>query len=178
MSYTSEQLKDIPLDSLYDLLKPITIPRTNPRSTFINWGLSYTCSPLAVFEPSTEYHCALILELARREGRSVRAAGVGHSPSDLACTSGYMVRTEKLCKIIEASCRYLVCFCFFSRHLSPFISPGDLRKCALSHFGLLRTIRIWSFVFPLFLIIIFRNCRHTGLTIELGFLLCLFLADW
>ncbi|OBZ74341.1 L-gulonolactone oxidase [Grifola frondosa] len=59
--------------------------------------------PLAVFEPENEEQCALILELARREGKTVRAAGIGHSPSDLACTTGFMLRTEKLCKIIEVN---------------------------------------------------------------------------
>ncbi|KAI0946179.1 hypothetical protein AcV7_010218 [Taiwanofungus camphoratus] len=97
------RLAAIPLQDLYTLLQPITVPAGHARATFINWGLSYVCTPLAVFEPESEYHCQLVLELARREGKSVRAAGVGHSPSDLACTSGYMLRTEKLNKIIEVS---------------------------------------------------------------------------
>lgn len=43
----------------------------------------------------------LIVELARREGTSVRCAGAGHSPSDLACTQGYMIRTDKLDALVE-----------------------------------------------------------------------------
>ena len=86
---------------LYRLLEPITLPASSPKAKFINWGLSYECSPLAVFEPETPEQCAAALELARREGRTLRAAGVGHSPSDLACTSGFMLRTERLCRIIE-----------------------------------------------------------------------------
>ncbi|KZT05230.1 L-gulonolactone/D-arabinono-1,4-lactone oxidase [Laetiporus sulphureus 93-53] len=96
-------LADLPLQALYARLQPITVPAGHPRATFINWGLSYACTPLAVFEPETEQQCELVFELARREGRTVRAAGVGHSPSDLACTSGYMLRTEKLNKIIEVN---------------------------------------------------------------------------
>lgn len=96
-------LADIPTQTLYGLLEPVTIPSESPRASFINWGLSYECTPLAVFEPETEYQCELVLELARREGRTVRAVGVGHSPSDLACTSQFMLRTEKLNKIIEVS---------------------------------------------------------------------------
>jgi len=94
-------LHDIPLETLHDLLQPITVPSTSPKASFTNWGLSYTCRPLMVFEPETEYQCDLILELARREGQTVRAAGVGHSPSDLACTSGYMLRTDRLRAILE-----------------------------------------------------------------------------
>lgn len=105
MSSTSRPsaLANVPLETLYALLQPVTVPAGHPRATFINWGLSYSCTPLAVFEPETEYQCELILELARREGKTVRAAGVGHSPSDLACTSGYMLRTENMNKIIEVN---------------------------------------------------------------------------
>ncbi|KAI0695312.1 D-arabinono-1,4-lactone oxidase-domain-containing protein [Cytidiella melzeri] len=91
----------LPLDTLHTLLRPVTLTPADPRSRFINWGLSFECTPLAVFEPETEYQCELILELARRQGKTVRAAGVGHSPSDLACTTEFMLRTEKLNKIIE-----------------------------------------------------------------------------
>lgn len=97
------QLSSIPLDTLYRLLEPVTAPPSSPKASFTNWGLSYGCTPLAVFVPESERHCELILELARREGKRVRAVGVGHSPSDLACTSEFMVRTEKLNKIIEVS---------------------------------------------------------------------------
>lgn len=47
--------------------------------------------------------CALIFELARREGKTVRAVGVGHSPSDLACTNEYMLRTTKLDRVLDVS---------------------------------------------------------------------------
>ncbi|GBE87097.1 L-gulonolactone/D-arabinono-1,4-lactone oxidase [Sparassis latifolia] len=98
---TRPSLADISLHTLYKLLEPITVPAGQPRASFINWGLSFRCSPLAVFEPENEYQCELIFELVRREGKTVRAAGIGHSPSDLACTADYMLRTEKLNKIIE-----------------------------------------------------------------------------
>lgn len=93
----------LPMETLLNVLQPITVPTSSPKASFTNWGLSYTCKPTVVFEPETEEQCELIVELARREGQSVRATGVGHSPSDLACTSGYMLRTEKLSKVIEVS---------------------------------------------------------------------------
>lgn len=94
-----EDLSRISLSSLYDLLEPITIPAGS--ASFTNWGGTFTCIPLSIFEPVDERQCELILELARREGKTVRAVGVGHSPSDLACTSGYMLQTMKLDKILE-----------------------------------------------------------------------------
>lgn len=95
------KLEDIPLHSLYNLLRPITLPRKLTR--FNNWGRAFYCTPLAIFEPESLFQCKLVLELARREGKTVRAAGVGHSPSDLACTSGYMVRLTKMNRLIQVS---------------------------------------------------------------------------
>ena len=89
--------------SLNDDLKEITVPPFSPHATFTNWANTYVCVPLAVFEPRTARQCALIFELARRKGKTVRAVGVGHSPSDLACTDEYMLRTTKLDKILEVS---------------------------------------------------------------------------
>ncbi|KAF9491105.1 gulonolactone oxidase Lgo1 [Pleurotus eryngii] len=94
----SRSLSDIPLQNLYHLLQPLTL---SPDARFTNWGRTFTCQPLAVFLPETEYQCELILELARREGKTVRAVGVGHSPSDLACTNEYMLRTERLNRLLE-----------------------------------------------------------------------------
>src|SRR5947209_6325061 len=94
---SSSTVRALSLDALCDALRPIVVtasPSLAPR--FTNWARTFSCSPLAIFEPETEHHCQLVLELARREGRVVRAVGVGHSPSDLACTSAYMLRTTKL----------------------------------------------------------------------------------
>ncbi|KZT66748.1 L-gulonolactone/D-arabinono-1,4-lactone oxidase [Daedalea quercina L-15889] len=125
----------LPLDVLYALLEPITVPATHPRASFVNWGLTYACTPLAVFEPASPYQCELVFELARRERKTVRATGVGHSPSDLACTSGYMLRTEKLNKIIEVR--------LFSSFLSgsprPFFAP--LRPSRSCHGGEIPVLR-------------------------------------
>lgn len=89
--------------SLYHALSHVTVPASSPRLTFANWANTFVCRPLAVFEPRTVHQCALIFELARREGKTVRPVGVGHSPSDLACTDEYMLRTTKLDKILEVS---------------------------------------------------------------------------
>jgi len=90
---------DIPIENLYNLLEPITIPVNNAR--FTNWGKTFTCTPYALFEPENEFQCELVLELAKREGKTVRAVGVGHSPSDLACTSEFMVRMTRLNRVLE-----------------------------------------------------------------------------
>ncbi len=103
MSALSLPPSDIPLDELYSLLNPVTVDRSSSAAVFQNWGRTFKCTPSSVFRPESEHHLELILELARREGQTVRAVGVGHSPSDLACTSGYMVQMSQLDKIIEVS---------------------------------------------------------------------------
>lgn len=103
LDYSTSTLANIPLNLLYEQLRPITLPAN--RSRFNNWGRAFYCTPLAIFEPESQYQCKLILELARREGKTVRAVGVGHSPSDLACTSGYMVRLTKMNRLIQVCCR-------------------------------------------------------------------------
>ena len=90
-------------ESIVELLRSIVVPGRSRRSRFTNWGLTYTCVPLTIFEPETIDQCALVLELARREGRRLRFAGIGHSPSDLACTSEYMLRTTKLNRVLQVS---------------------------------------------------------------------------
>jgi L-gulonolactone oxidase len=92
---------EIPLQNLYDLLQPITVSPSSPKARFTNWAHTYHATPLAVFEPESDFQCELILELARRERKVVRAVGVGHSPSDLACTNEFMLRTGKLNRLLE-----------------------------------------------------------------------------
>lgn len=53
--------------------------------------------------PTTALQCRQILELARREGARVHPVGAGHSPSDLACTNGWLVRMEGLRGTVKVS---------------------------------------------------------------------------
>ncbi|KIY48528.1 L-gulonolactone/D-arabinono-1,4-lactone oxidase [Fistulina hepatica ATCC 64428] len=93
-----EDLSDLSIETLYERLRPVTATK---GTTFINWGQSFECTPLTVFEPTNEDECRLVFELARREGKHVSFAGIGHSPSDLACTSEFMLRTTKLNRVLE-----------------------------------------------------------------------------
>jgi L-gulonolactone oxidase len=94
--YTSLSTDDIRV-----ALQPVTVTPDSNNAAFINWGKTYRCFPRAVFQPEDESHCRLILELARREGATVRACGTGHSPSDLTCTTGYLLRTDKLQRVLQ-----------------------------------------------------------------------------
>ena len=120
---------DIPLEELYNLLEPVTIDRSSSAAVFQNWGRTFTCRPSSVFRPENERHLELILELARREEQTVRAVGVGHSPSDLACTSGYMVQMNRLDNIIEV--RRVTGLSYLRISIAGHLSPS-FRSAAMS----------------------------------------------
>jgi FAD binding domain len=110
----------IPLHRLYHLLQPLTVV---PDPVFRNWGRTFTCTPSSIFRPENEEQLELILQLARRENKVVRAVGVGHSPSDLACTSGYMVQMHLLDEIIEVRKQSPPSYLFLTR---TFVRPFSL----------------------------------------------------
>ncbi|KAG0310769.1 hypothetical protein BGZ99_000144 [Dissophora globulifera] len=67
---------------------------------FENWSKTFRCVPEQYFTPTTEEEVVKIIHLARLSGKRVKAIGTGHSPSDLACTDGFMVNTDKLNSLI------------------------------------------------------------------------------
>jgi L-gulonolactone oxidase len=105
----SVDIKNISTPALYSLLEPCIIPPSSPRAKFANWSRTYHCTPFLVFEPSDVDQCRLIFQLAHREQRSVRIIGEGLSPSDLPCTSDYMLRTSKLNKVRVVRYQFLIC---------------------------------------------------------------------
>ncbi|KAG0252057.1 hypothetical protein DFQ27_008304, partial [Actinomortierella ambigua] len=82
---------------LYLELKAIT---TTGR-VFKNWAKTFSCVPEQYFTPQTEDDIVKIIHLARIVGKKVKAIGSGHSPSDLACTDGFMINTDKLNRLIK-----------------------------------------------------------------------------
>jgi L-gulonolactone oxidase len=80
-------------------LVQIKVPSAETR--FTNWGLTHSCVPAELYEPQSESECQLVLKHAKRQRKRLRAVGVGHSPSDLACTKDYMIRMTKLNKVLK-----------------------------------------------------------------------------
>lgn len=89
-------LSSLPTSALYDILQPII---ATPHARFYNWSRTFSCAPLITFEPSNVEECRLVFELAHREQRTVRIVGAGLSPSDVACTSEFMLRTHRMNKL-------------------------------------------------------------------------------
>ncbi|KAG0197736.1 hypothetical protein BGX33_000360 [Mortierella sp. NVP41] len=74
---------------------------STPNKIFQNWAQTFRCMPEQYYTPSTEEEIIKIIHLARISGKHVKAIGTGHSPSDLACTDGFMINTDKLNNLIK-----------------------------------------------------------------------------
>ncbi|PWZ01899.1 hypothetical protein BCV70DRAFT_198180 [Testicularia cyperi] len=86
---------------LEELVKPVIVPTGSAKATFRNWGQSFVSTPARVFAPTTVLQCAVIVELARREGVQLRPIGRAHSPSDLPFTKGWAMRMEGLKGVVS-----------------------------------------------------------------------------
>ncbi|XP_028394174.1 L-gulonolactone oxidase-like isoform X2 [Dendronephthya gigantea] len=70
---------------------------------FTNWSKTFECSPELYFEPSNLDEIREILNQASRQKKKVKVVGNGHSPSDIQCTSDYMICLRKFNKIIDVN---------------------------------------------------------------------------
>ncbi|KAJ7619527.1 D-arabinono-1,4-lactone oxidase-domain-containing protein [Roridomyces roridus] len=94
------ELQNLPRLELVRLLEPIAEARAQ-QSQFTNWGRTFSAHPQVVFHPRTVTDCRLALELARRDARVLRPVGIGHSPSDLACTDDYMLNMTSMNRVLR-----------------------------------------------------------------------------
>jgi hypothetical protein len=60
--------------------------------------------PLRIYRPATLGELREIVVTAEADGATVRAVGSGHSWSDVALTTGYLVRTDRLGAPLEVDC--------------------------------------------------------------------------
>lgn len=69
------------------------------RSTWENHLGNQTVDPLRIYEPETIEQVAAIVREARTVGATVRAVGSGHSWSDVALTTGFLIKTGRLARV-------------------------------------------------------------------------------
>ncbi|KAK6184200.1 hypothetical protein SNE40_006714 [Patella caerulea] len=72
-----------------------------PGFKFTNWATTYSCHPELYFEPETTEEISQILAFAQKKGKKVKVIGNGHSPSDLACTTDYMISLKRYNHVIK-----------------------------------------------------------------------------
>ncbi|XP_042189667.1 L-gulonolactone oxidase [Callorhinchus milii] len=68
---------------------------------FLNWAKTYSCEPELYFEPTSVEEVRQILLLAKQRCKRVKVVGEGHSPSDIACTEGYLIKLNKLNRLLK-----------------------------------------------------------------------------
>jgi L-gulonolactone oxidase len=67
-----------------------------------NWAGDQRCAPSQIARPTSEDELAQTVAQARARGLPVRAAGSGHSFTDIACTDGLLVDTSGMERVIDA----------------------------------------------------------------------------
>ncbi|XP_055970126.1 L-gulonolactone oxidase [Sorex fumeus] len=68
---------------------------------FENWARTYSCRPEMYFQPSSQEEVREVLALARQQNKRVKVVGGGHSPSDIACTDGFMIHLGKMNRLLQ-----------------------------------------------------------------------------
>jgi len=72
-----------------------------PGHVFSNWAQIHSCKPELYFEPNNLAELRQILATARVAGKKVKVVGNCRSPSDIACTTDYMVSMKHFNKLLE-----------------------------------------------------------------------------
>ncbi|KAG1472052.1 hypothetical protein G6F56_001766 [Rhizopus delemar] len=70
---------------------------------FKNWSKTFSCSPELLFSPETENQVKKIILLASKFNKTLKAVGSGHSPSDLACSSGFMITLDRMNRLLNVN---------------------------------------------------------------------------
>ncbi|MGZ5309431.1 MAG: FAD-binding protein, partial [Solirubrobacterales bacterium] len=64
--------------------------------TWRNWAGDQRCTPARIERPESPEQLAEVVRRAAADGLRVRAAGAGHSFTDIACTGGVMIDVSGL----------------------------------------------------------------------------------
>src|SRR5262245_9750443 len=66
-----------------------------------NWAGDQACEPVEIVRPSSRAELVDAVARASDGGGTVRASASGHSFTDIACTSGTMVRLHRLGRVLD-----------------------------------------------------------------------------
>ncbi|KLU83309.1 D-arabinono-1,4-lactone oxidase [Magnaporthiopsis poae ATCC 64411] len=65
------------------------------------WAKTFASSPELYIQPESQAEIEKVVSLARRLRRRVSLVGCGHSPSDLTCTSGWLINLDGYGRILS-----------------------------------------------------------------------------
>ncbi|XP_074392529.1 L-gulonolactone oxidase-like isoform X2 [Zonotrichia albicollis] len=78
-----------------------SVPQGQSGLRFQNWAGTFGCRPERFYRPRELREIRQILVLAREQGKRVKVVGGGHSPSDIACTDGFMIHLGHLNRVLQ-----------------------------------------------------------------------------
>lgn len=99
---SSPSLAHLSVIDLHAQLAPIAFSKGR-KAIFTNWASTFSSQTTATFRPRNVEEVRMVVELARREGKELRASGSGHSPSDLVCTDGYIINVDAMDQLLDVS---------------------------------------------------------------------------
>ncbi|KAF7724003.1 hypothetical protein EC973_001463 [Apophysomyces ossiformis] len=82
-------------------LEPALKTIAEENHLFQNWAKTFSCQPELYFTPSTEDEVVKIVRLAKKHEKTIKVCGSGHSPSDLACTRGFLLNLDNLNSLLR-----------------------------------------------------------------------------
>lgn len=74
--------------------------RATTRHAHKTWARTFTCAPELYLRPQSVAEVQKIVNLARTCRRRITTVGSGHSPSDLTCTSSWLVNLDDLAQVL------------------------------------------------------------------------------
>ena len=77
---------------------PFRAVRNHTQST---WARTFHSSPELYIQPQSIAEVEKVINLARRCRRRITTVGCGHSPSDITCTSSWLVNLDNFNKILS-----------------------------------------------------------------------------
>ena len=87
------------------LLDPSTPFRASLFHRHSTWARTYHSRPELYIQPHTTAELQKVVNLARKCRRRVLVVGSGHSPSDLTCTSSWMVNLDHYSQVLSINAR-------------------------------------------------------------------------
>lgn len=75
--------------------------RATTRHAHKTWARTFTCKPELYIRPQSVPEVQKAVNLARTSRRRITTTGSGHSPSDLTCTSSWLINLDDLRQILD-----------------------------------------------------------------------------
>jgi D-arabinono-1,4-lactone oxidase len=109
--------------------------RASLRHKHSTWARTAFARPELYLQPQTVDEIRLIVNLARRLGKHIMVVGSGHSPSDLTCTSSWMVNLDNFRAVVSEDPEKRVVVVQAGIRLYALIGELEKRKWAMANLG-------------------------------------------